>query len=79
MRGGGRDGRMKRGDEGDEVGWRVGLRGADEGGYIMEKVEGTKDARKEETRIGGSSLLRFRGREGCGRQQAREGRGGSVS
>ena len=46
----------------------------------MEKVAGMEDARGEQRRVGGSSLLRFRGRDGRGMQhQAREEWGGSVS
>ena len=45
----------------------------------MEKVAGMEVARREEIREGGSSHLRFKGRDIRGRQQAREGRGGSVS
>ena len=49
------------------------------GEYTMEKVAGKEDARGEERQVGDSSLLRFRGREGRGMQQAHEGRARSVS
>ena len=45
----------------------------------MEKVVGMEVASREEARVGGSSRLRFRGRDVRGRQHARAGRGGSVS